>query len=650
MIAHIFRGSANSCSAFYHFAVSEGRRSVAVLKYNLSVSLHFLTVMQPLIILLTSILLLLLPGLAILAWINHQELDFAERLANCIGLSVSITAILFLLSFYFQFQISNTFLIIFYIFCGLSFVAGLIHRKARLSWSWDIPVTLTLLALVLILRFIQVDNLLLPAWVDSVHHVLITRIIAETGSIPTTLEPYLSVPFSYYFGFHGCAAIFSLISGFSPEESVLILGQVLNACVPLAVYRLAKALWNRQDKALIAALLVAFISQMPAYYVTWGRYTLLTGMLILPLSMAEYIHVLEKHTWKTNPILLIIFLSGMFLAHYFTGILFALFILFDALFLYFSGGDNRTRKLIVGIVPLMLSLVLLGPWILRAFHLSGYSLETSFTIPATLTDWSGVQNYAKYLLKLSGPLRNHFFIAFGILGILPMFREKATRSFAAWSILIVILSMPAGINLPNIRPDHLIIVMFLPITISVANLLILAWDWIRKISNEKRFLQAPACLLLIGWMIWGILETRSIINPDTVFVSQADVTAINWINTHVPADASFLINDTYWQQSMYRGVDGGFWLLPLSGRDTLPPPIVYIWGEEEEVQSIKSLSKKISELNLCNSELYEILETEKLTHIYIKDGVGSLRSKNLIPCEFLTRIYYEDGISVFLVK
>ncbi len=227
--------------------------------------------MQLLIILFISMLVLILPGFTLLVWMKINREDFAVNAAICIGLSISLICLLFLLTFYLPVKITFAFLLGFYIVCAVLSVVAVVRRRYRLTWTRESTITLVLFSAVLLLRFFQIRDLVLPAWVDSIHHALITRVILENGSIPATLEPYLPVPFSYYFGFHSLAAVVSSLSRQSPEKVILVLGQVLNACVPLAIYRLGRAIWNDRSKPLIAALLVAFVSQMPAYYVHLGQ-------------------------------------------------------------------------------------------------------------------------------------------------------------------------------------------------------------------------------------------------------------------------------------------------------------------------------------------------------------------------------------------
>src|SRR5688572_28604170 len=55
----------------------------------------------------------------------------------------------------------------------------------RHRWAW------VLFVLILAWRLFQVRTLALPAWVDSVHHTLLLRILLEQGQIPDTWAPYL---------------------------------------------------------------------------------------------------------------------------------------------------------------------------------------------------------------------------------------------------------------------------------------------------------------------------------------------------------------------------------------------------------------------------------------------------------------------------
>ena len=90
------------------------------------------------------------------------------------------------------------------------------------------------LALTAATRALQVRELIVPAWVDSVHHTVITRLISDLGRIPSSYEPYLAVSdMHYHYGFHANAAALGWLCGLPSHQAVLLLGQVLNALTPL---------------------------------------------------------------------------------------------------------------------------------------------------------------------------------------------------------------------------------------------------------------------------------------------------------------------------------------------------------------------------------------------------------------------------------
>ena len=490
----------------------------------------------------------------------------------------------------------------------------------------------------------------MPAWVDSVHHSLITKVIIEHGAIPVTLEPYLNVPFSYYFGFHGLAAAFSQISGLPAEKTILLLGQVLNACMPLAIYRLGLALWGDRIKPLIAALLVAFISQMPAYYVTWGRYTLLTGMLLLPLATAELIGSNQPASRKRNIVQLPVLIIGMTLSHYFSSLLFILFSLIHGLIGFFREERRVNQNSLKTMAAILIGYMIVTPWLIRAYQLTGYNTNITLNLQTTPGGWQSILLYSQYLLTLAGPVRNYVFLVLGFLGLFPFLRNRCTRSLAMWTVLILIATLPVGIDLPNIRPDHMIIILFLPLSLSAAGLLVDTAQFITGRIQQRRIYRVLLPLLLVVAYAWGIFETREILNPETIFVTRADISAIEWVRTHVPSTARFLINSAHWQGLTYRGVDGGYWLLPLTGNFTIPPPVIYAWGNPESVQSMDTMGKVASELTTCDEKFWETISEGNITYIYVKEGVGSLQPNALLLCPTLKLVYAADGVSIFNVK
>ena len=157
-----------------------------------------------------------------------------------------------------------------------------------------------------------------------------------------------------------------------------------------------------------------------------------------------------------------------------------------------------------------------------------------------------------------------------------------------------------------------------------------------------------ALVVISGLLIlWGARETRAILNTSTVFTTSADVAALNWVNLHTPADARFYINNTMWQWNVYRGVDGGYWLLPYTGRSSLVPPISYAWGNQEFTRQISDWAVRSEKLKGCTPDFWNLVREAGLSYIYIHEGAGNLQPAALSGCSGLRVVYQQGGVWIY---
>jgi hypothetical protein len=622
-------------------------------------------------------IVLLLPGLAWIAWFPNDDKDVLERLSEAIGISISLTALVALAGFLGGWHFSSAWMLFSYGLMGLLALCGLIFR-ARLpgnDLNFAEPdnkkysqshllrnlVLIIGLAAILAWRFYQVRDLVLPAWVDSLHHVLIVQVILGNGGVPATLEPLLPVPFYYHFGFHVLAAAFTFWSGLPSQQAVLVIGQVLNAGVALSIYRLGMSLWKDWRRAGTAALLTGFVSQMPAYYVTWGRYTLLTGLVLLPLAMAVSIDIVHQASPRRRQIISLgLLTAGVLLAHYFAAVLLALFLVFlgaQALL-----GDIKEHRGLRGARWLALvgaaggGAALASPWILRVWHFSKESVRVQAISPAQSVDAIYFPNYLSYLWRMAGPNRNYLLLALALLGLIIIARRSRGRALAWWTVVLGLISLPWGIHMNPFRPDHAVIILFLPVTLLAADFLFTAGERIQRVglANAAKVGLAAAAKVslaaaLLSMLAWGVWDTRDILNQTTVLASEADLDAIRWIEGHTPADARFFINVTHWQYGIYRGVDGGWWINLLTGRETLLPPVMYALGDPEYYDHINALAEQASKVEGCTPEFKDLIEAAGLTYVYLGSEPGVLRPDEVKACPYLSMVYQQEGVSIYRV-
>lgn len=589
---------------------------------------------------------LLLPGLAWWLWFGDRRKDGAQALAEVLAISASFIALGTLGFYTVRLKITPLLLgIVLGVCFGVAF-AGLIRRgKGAFNKTWLFA--LLGLAVALVWRFWQARDLVLPNWVDSQHHVLIIRKMIEFGGLPSTLEPYLPGPFYYHFGFHSVTALFSMLSGLDPAASVLMLGQVINACVGLAIYALAKQLSKDWRVGLLAAIFVTLVTKMPGYYLTWGRYTLLIGVMLLPVAMAEALRAWESHDrwWKLAGLSLLT--AGVLLSHYFTAFLFILFLAALGIQWLVQTIRNKSAdwKLIVSIaLSAIVGLFLTSRWYYRIFVYSSAASRPVFRVMESET----LKTAWNYLYYLVGPISGYVLIGLGLIGLLWSVFKTTKAHFQLWAILVMFFALPTGLRLMNFRYDYFALVVFIPIAVTSAFGIVLLFGQL----NKRKSLATILILFVATFLsVGGAWQNARAVNAETILATRSDLDALDWIKTHTPEDARFFVNTTYWGFDIYRGVDGGGWILPITGRWSLAPTIFYpMIADQEYIQSVRDMGMRASTITECGEDFWLLVNDAEIDYLYIKEGMGSLRPEALISCDGINQLINIDGVHIYLIS
>lgn len=608
---------------------------------------------------LATIIVLWLPGIAleqVLALMSNDRFRFVDSIA----LSIAITALLAFLLSNIGFVVTHRDLVKFYLFCALTaaFCQGLNFLRKYPGMSQLAPesgvritsVTSILLVLfggVLALRLFQIRELVLPNWVDSLHHTLIVQILREQGAIPDVITAFGSAPFFYHFGFHVVTAIFAELTGWSSAQAVLIFGQILNALIVLVVYRLVMSITRHEHVGITAALFTGFISQMPAYYVSWGRYTLLTGMILLPVAMSSALELWHSPLDWRHGVRFSVLTAGLCFTHYIAAAMFACFLL--ALVLYFSIG-SKVKGYFSSCLVLIgwgsISMIVVGGWISRVFKfaspkavLRSDTLAT-FPPPEHLTYWWHLINRP----------RSWLLIGLAAVALTVFRRRQVTGLMAVWLLVMAALFTEWPWQIRPFRPDLLLICAFLPINVMASTSL---HSLLRRLALVLKP-GAAFSLLPTIWIVliaWGVMDTATIVNPQTILVTAADIEAISWVTHNTPADARFLINVAPWQYGIYRGTDGGWWIPLLSDRQTiLPPGIQYDQGNYDYKTVVADIAEEVLALEGCEKDFWQFVVKHNITHIYIGARGGPLKSQWFDQCQGVQRIYMGLNVHIYRIE
>jgi hypothetical protein len=534
------------------------------------------------------------------------------------------------------------------------------NSPAFRSFSWISSGQFAVLVLIfcgtLAVRLIMVRDLATPAWVDSVHHALITRLIMETGAYPSSYLPYLDIsPSAYHPGFHSIAAIFTWLSKLDLAQSLLILGQVLNALSIFTVYLFTKILTGKSTPGLFAAIITGFITPMPAYYASWGRYTELTGLLVMPLILALLqIWLDKKKNVKSSLIIFLgaISLGGLFMLHY-RVIAFVVALLFAYVVMQIFPRRSLMKKKTSELIWLIaltsiLGIIFVFPWFLQA-------LKTT-VLPIVTTPFTSTIGFFQDFSwpYLTSALGTQSLVLAGLGLCWSMIkRQRFAFMLMIWVFIMFFFGNMAALKIPGgglISNASVEIMLFIPLSILGGYFIdqVLA-SW--KVLLPQQLLTPAIGIILLFMGITSYLGAKElipIINPITILSRSADLPAIQWISNHIPKDETIIINPFSWGYGLYGGDDGGYWISPLSGRQTIPPPVLY--GLSDETASINQLCQEIISQSPDPSGFRDLLLSQNFHYVYTGAKGGVMPPEKLIASGLFSPLYHQQGVWILQIK
>ncbi len=552
------------------------------------------------------------------------------------------------------------------------------------------PVLLALLlAASLAARFIAVRDLAFPPWVDSSRHALITTIVTERGQTLNNYAPYLPVNnFPYHFGFHTVAASLALMTGRPVPEVLLTLGQLVNGLLPLTVYAAAWLLTRRRAVALLAAFLVALPFFFPGYYATWGRYTHLTAMAVMPVLLALTWRL--GRGWPRFWPLVGVLAAGVFIIHF---RVFLFYLPFAALTAAVHLIRRRRWKALALAAALALLLVLprlielatkADPAELISQTQEGFN---DFPIGYVTAGWERLYlglAAAGALVVLVGAARRRRWATVPLLLLL-------------WVGALFLLLSADRLGLPEtliVNLSSMYISLFLPLSLFLALVAGAGWRgvarWLRRTTEEGARGQGPgareegaspgtwnlepetssdhrpssvvrgraaraafaaagglalALLLAFGWR-----QQANIINPQTVLAMPEDMAALAWMDANLPADGRVAVNAWQWSGLTWAGSDGGAWVVPLTGRAATALPIDYIYNQAlfDEIFAFNTAATAIEDWG--DPAAADWLRQQGVTHVYVGQRGGFFDPAELLRNPALTLLFRHEGTFVFAVE
>lgn len=630
--------------------------------------------------------LLILPGWVLLELFNLREhFDGGEQIALAAGLSMAVVSLLLLWTSCAGLRWSRpAVVVVAVLLAGLAlWLDGSRRRSAQHrqvpaqvhpqtisgcnGWRWALAGVFILSFAV---RLVMVRDLAAPAWVDSVHHALIARLIMDEGALPQTYAPFVvAETANYHAGFHAVVATFSWLSGLDVGDALLLVGQLLSALMVLPAYLLAREMSGDRTTGIVAALVVGVFSPMPAYYVSWGRYTHLAGLFILPTAATltcRGLHadgsiqraiITADGNRKWYLILASVALGGLLFTHYRIAAFYGCFVL-----AYLTvqrcrrsswGQHLADDALRLGAIA-GAAMVLTLPWLIPTL--------TTLWWPKLQAWGNGDPSaYLDFSWAYLTPGLGKYVLASALIGLAwgLLHRQRFALTLTTWVGLLFLLASPGLVGLPGAGFVNFVSVeisLFLPLSIlagyTVSQFLALCKrPLLRRLlpMRWKVLYQGALALLAVGAALYGARTILPILNPVTVLYRQADERAMAWIQENTSSNARFLINPMTWYPQTYAGHDGGYWIAPLANRRTVPPPALYGLGSRTDIVATNRICSEVIRNGDEPEALWPRLREEGITHIYIGARGGVLSPKALAESAHYRAVYSQDSTWVFEV-
>jgi hypothetical protein len=147
------------------------------------------------------------------------------------------------------------------------------------------------------------------------------------------------------------------------------------------------------------------------------------------------------------------------------------------------------------------------------------------------------------------------------------------------------------------------------------------------------------------------LKIISILNPITFLARQPDLQAMPWIETYIPGDSQIMINPFLWGYGLYAGSDGGYWISTMTGRRTVPPPILY--GLDMDPEARKNTTEFIAQtITLAGDPqaLADLLIDQDIDYVYLGARGGVFSPSRLAANPHYIELYQKEGVHIYQVR
>ncbi len=440
--------------------------------------------------------------------------------------------------------------------------------------------------LALTVGILQFADLPAPLWVDSYRHAADIHHILTHGHAPPAQV--------YHFGFHHLVVWLVQLADTAIPAAMILAGQFIVVQIGLSFFAFGARWTQSRVVGFASALGVWFLTPTPMYFLTWGRYPLLLGIAILPIALIAALDWLDAPRDDARALFIaLVTLAGLASAHL---RLLAFYVLFVMLYSIWRGIPAR-RLMALALPLLVLGIVGSARWLSQP--------NGTHNVLAALTFWSGIELTTAFRILTSHYGVMAWCLAMGGLGLAILQRNASLCAIVAWfGTLTVGAMLFTAIGVPLVEIPFVLLMGFFPAALLMGNLA----HW--------AFSKARWLVSLVGIVIalLGAREMLTIFNPITILFTRADARAMQWIVTHTPPDARFLVNTFEWYPHTFVPTDGGAWIPYFTRRAIVTDP------------------------------------ASPFTHVYLGQRQGIWHASDFADPTRYVLMYAQDGVMIWQVK
>jgi hypothetical protein len=525
---------------------------------------------------LGALIVLLLPGFALVRLtVTHEKLSLLSQLTIAPGVTIALTTwlIVWMRVVHLPFGPVSAWLILF-----LSFLLLFLGKKRKDQVSCDLWPALTLAALLAILLLVRVNatrDFVVAPGVDSAQHTVIVQLLRDHRGLFQSWAPYdTAETFTYHIGFHAVTAFFAWITGLNSADAVFVMARAVGLCAAGSLFALVR-LWTKSDwGGVFAVAMWELYTRHLHFFDLPGRWTLLTGLAILPSSLVLFDLFLSERSrerWLVGS-LGALTIAGLVLAQYKSALIFvvlaASMIGARCIYTFFSIVDGwrvEISRLILGSASIAICvLVFVSPRLTTVMQARpGQQLKRIVVegAPMNRAAFGAPQLSAAEIFRTGFNAPQKIFASTLALlaGLVILWRRGQAIWFAVGWVILTLLMNPTLIGI-----DRLGLIDEIhwkgAVQTAVAALAGLAVGILCEIITDRRVVlwNTGLGLAALALAVFGAVRLPPI-PMSSRFVLPDDLRLLAWMKDHIPPNEKIAAR-SYFDHKDVQGYDAAVWL------------------------------------------------------------------------------------------